>query len=211
MWLLAGLPHLLRKSEFFKNEIHLQSPLGNVSNPVMELGSLSIRSLLFLNVSLTQRSSKKDFQKGYRSCVHALELKWIHFSLKHTHTHTHTHTQKTQFVFLKNTFACLDSSADHLFFVRKGYRKTIILPRNLVRSYATQVTSPSPSVTGARVCKELGGWCSKADLALWSFPVWSLLKTIADCPADWGWKSFGTSVTSVTNVLWGFHPDGVYN
>ena len=58
---------------------------------------------------------------------------------------------------MKNTFACLDSSADHLFLVRKGYRKTIILPRNLVRSYATQVASPSPGVTGARLCKELGG------------------------------------------------------
>lgn len=39
-WLLAALPHLLLKGEFFKNEIHLHSPLGTVSNTVMELGSL---------------------------------------------------------------------------------------------------------------------------------------------------------------------------
>lgn len=51
---------------------------------------------------------------------------------------------------MKNIFECLDSCADHLSFVRKGYRKTIILPRNLVRSHVTQVTSHSTSVIGAR-------------------------------------------------------------
>ena len=85
---------------------------------------------------------------------------------------------------MKNIFACLDSSADHLFSIRKGYRKTIILPRNLVRSRVTRETSPSTSVTGTRVCKELDDCCYNADLALWSFPVWSPLKTIADRPTE---------------------------
>lgn len=72
-WLLAALPHLLLKGEFFKDEIHLHSPLGNVSNTVM--GSRIPLVTLFV-ISEREPDTKIFLRRISRRAtvaVHALE------------------------------------------------------------------------------------------------------------------------------------------